>query len=635
MTDRITPIALDRIAESPTQPRSSYDGIDELAASIDQQGQLQPIVVRPIVQRDLVADQTGADFEIVFGHRRFRACQQLQRETIDAIVRPMIDLDVLLAQITENLQRDGVGPLDEARAIQQLRERHAMPTRDIARQLGMSERHVSARLQLLGLSGRARDALISGDIGCELGVLIAAYPSAVHSIALDAVLHTDTATGERRSLSLRRAREVLRGRQLVHDIMSAPFDILDTGLVHDAGDCATCEHRSLRCSDDVRSELGDDACTHNACWVAKLTEHQRREAEKAAQRRAEAAADSDLPPSPAAAPAGPLFGGGRGSVATAKDRSQEEPSEARTVVIDESPDGIRALSDQIIAAMLAGPARPDAVELGMVTVVMTELARWHDAYTLTPPPSWNCRFEVIDDTAAGENTEVLTRLLLATSLRLIATSSMIGYTALGRPDRLLSTLQHLARKYLPAQAPSAPPGGKGDQPSAGQAGETRTHEAPSADAEEAETSAAVPAARADEGDGHPAAAQPDLGTEAAPAVDRFERAQLAAGVHSDSQEEHDWDIGYRAGSDELAQQQGGSGRYAAGLVELTGSAVESGPVAEAYRRGYTGGQRTRPAVKYRDPQTGQTWSGRGLRPKWVQSAIDSGRTLDEFATEGA
>ncbi|MCK6401281.1 MAG: H-NS histone family protein [Sphaerotilus natans subsp. sulfidivorans] len=114
----------------------------------------------------------------------------------------------------------------------------------------------------------------------------------------------------------------------------------------------------------------------------------------------------------------------------------------------------------------------------------------------------------------------------------------------------------------------------------------------------------------------------------------------------DSQEECDWDAGYRAGSDELAQrcadaerrgrviaqQQGGSGRYAAGLVELTGSAIESGPVAEAYKRGYTSGQRVRPAVRYRCPETGQTWTGRGLPPKWIVAARDAGRDLAEFAT---
>lgn len=670
MTAHITHIPLDRIAESPTQPRSVYTGIEALAESIAQQGLLQPIVVRPIVQHDIIQQAAGdqaPDYELVCGHRRYRACQMLGAETIAAVVRPMSDLDVLVSQIAENLQRDDVSPLDEARAMHQLRDQHGKTTKQIAQMLGASERHVSARLQLLGLTGRARDALISGDIGCELGVLIAAYPPAVHSIALDAVLHTDEATGERRALSLRRAREVLRGRQLVHDIMSAEFNILDSGLLPDAGDCAGCPHRSLRLSDDVRSELGDDACTSSTCWNAKLAEHQRREAEKAAQRRAEAAA-AQPSPSPAAAPAVPLFGGEGGSVATAKDRSQEEPSEVRTVVIDESPDAIRALSDQIIAGMFAAPVRPDAVELGMVTVAMTGLAGMHDAHLLIDPPKWRVHLTAVDDAAAGEDTETLTRVLLATALRIIATSPHMGYSTWGRPDRLLSTLQHLARKYLPA--PTTPPTeGEGVKASAGQAGETESHEAPSAGAEEAETSAAVPAARADEGVGHPADAQPDLGAEATavPAPDRFEAARraghaagladlrrgspaylsamTAAGVFVDSQEECDWDAGYRAGSDELARrcadaerrgrvvaQQGGSGRYAAGLVELTGSAIESGPVAEAYKRGYTSGQRTRPPVRYRCPETGQTWSGRGLAPRWIVAARDAGKDLNEFAT---
>lgn len=188
MTAHITHIPLDRIAESPTQPRSVYTGIEALAESIAQQGLLQPIVVRPIVQHDIIQQAAGdqaPDYELVCGHRRYRACQLIGAETIAAVVRPLDNLAVLVAQITENLQRNDVSPLDEARAMQQLLEQHGRTKKQIAQMLAASERHVSARLQLLGLTGRARDALISGDIGCELGVLIAAYPPAVHSIALE------------------------------------------------------------------------------------------------------------------------------------------------------------------------------------------------------------------------------------------------------------------------------------------------------------------------------------------------------------------------------------------------------------------------------------------------------------------
>ncbi len=672
MTAHITHIALDRIAESPTQPRSVYAGIEALAESINQQGLLQPIVVRPIVQHDIIQRAAGdqaPDYELVCGHRRYRACQSLGLETIAAVVRPLSDLDVLVSQIAENLQRDDVSPLDEARAMQQLREQHGKTKKEIAKLLGASERHVSARLQLLRLTGRARDALISGDIGGELGVLIAAYPHVVHDIALDAVLHTDETTGERRALSLRRAREVLRGQQLVHDIMSAPFDILDLHLVTDAGACTTCPHRSAALSDEVREALGDDACTWSTCWDAKVRSHQIIQAQQAAEAAEEAAALAPAILSPAVAPALPLFGGEGGSVATGQDRRDEEPSEVVTVTIGDSPDAIAALADQIIAAMLARTVRPDAVELGMVTVAMIGLADTHDAYTLDTRPAWRARAADVDDIAAGHDVARLTPLLLATALRVLATSSMTSYVGMGRPDRLISTLQHLARKYLPAPTPTAPPAeGEGVKASAGQAGESEDHEAPSADAEEAETSAAVPAARADEGDGHPAAAQPDpVALSTAPAVDRFEAARAAghaagladlrrgsaaylaamtaARVMVDSQEECDWDAGYRAGSDELAQrcadaerrgrviaQQGGAGRYAAGLLELTGSAVEAGPIAAAYKRGYTTGQRSAPPIKYRHPETGQTWSGRGLAPRWIVEARDQGRDLSDFAT---
>lgn len=182
--------------------------------------------------------------------------------------------------------------------------------------------------------------------------------------------------------------------------------------------------------------------------------------------------------------------------------------------------------------------------------------------------------------------------------------------------------------------------------------------------EEAETSAAVPAARADESVGHPADAQPappeatnDERAEQALAAGHaagladirrgtpaYTAARVAAGVHPDSQYDDEWLAGYNDGQDELARrcqdaeargqsvarQGGGAGHYAAVLVELTGSAVESGPIAEAYKRGYTSGKSRRQSVAYRCRETGQTWTGRGLKPRWLLDALADGKTLDDF-----
>lgn len=624
MTDHIQLINLDDIADSPSQHRSQYHGIEDLAVSIRHSGLLQPIIVRPITQRDVA--HGGATYECVCGHRRRRAVELLDYKQIAAIVRPMTDEQVAISQIAENLQRADVTPLDEARAMQHLFDRHGMTSARIAAELGKSVRHVSARLQLLALTGRARDAIECGDIGCEIGTLIAAYPPAVHDIALDAVLHTDEQSGERRALSLRRAREVLRSRQLVHDITKAPFDITDDSLIDSAGDCLMCPHRSQHMATPVAMELGVDACTQAVCWRAKCRADADRELSARHDRgwtvldtppddpvtpltpklnseiHGYARHDASIlrvicawvgndnllhegitsagmtriralrhpSPPPAAKPT--LQARGEGSVATAKDTTDEEPGDVVTSTTG-ADDAMWRLRDLVASAMRHRPLDLGGLELTMVTQSVAMAAPAASVSLAIPEvPSvpvgaWahmtaeERRARVLDIIAAM-STETATRALLMMSLDTLlhlAQSYQLH-------DRSMTLLEQLTARWVPRAE------GEGAKASAGPAGESEPHEAPSAEAEEADASAAVPAARADEGAGHPAAAHPDL-----PAAidDRFERARsagysagqagltmgsaeytaarLAAGVHTDSQEEDDFIAGYWSGYE--ARQQ--------------------------------------------------------------------------------
>ena len=112
-------IPLDHLIDSSTNPRRSMsdEGLDELADSIASTGVLQPILVRllTVEQMDVLATH-----EIVCGHRRTRAARLAGLDAIPCIVREMDDDDVRIAQLTENLQREGVHPIDEGEALANL-----------------------------------------------------------------------------------------------------------------------------------------------------------------------------------------------------------------------------------------------------------------------------------------------------------------------------------------------------------------------------------------------------------------------------------------------------------------------------------------------------------------------------------
>jgi len=103
-------LPLDWLVVSPTNPRKTFDedAMQELAASIRENGVLQPLLVRPRADRS---------FEIVFGERRYRGAAMAEKDTVPVCIREMTDAQVLEAQLIENLQRQDVHPLHEAQGF--------------------------------------------------------------------------------------------------------------------------------------------------------------------------------------------------------------------------------------------------------------------------------------------------------------------------------------------------------------------------------------------------------------------------------------------------------------------------------------------------------------------------------------
>lgn len=137
-------LPLAQIRPNPYQPRQDVDpvALEELKASIRQAGLLQPVVVR---------SAKDGGFELIAGERRLRACQALGWERIPAVKRDVDDRTVLTLALIENLQRDDLSPVDEARGYDRLLEEFSLTQQDVADAVGRDRSTVANALRLLKL----------------------------------------------------------------------------------------------------------------------------------------------------------------------------------------------------------------------------------------------------------------------------------------------------------------------------------------------------------------------------------------------------------------------------------------------------------------------------------------------------
>lgn len=147
-------IALELIEPNPFQPRRSFppEALQELAASIKTHGVLEPVLVR----------KHGAGYQLIVGERRLRACQLAQVSHIPAVVGEWDDRAAMEIALVENLQRQDLNPLEEARAFRRLVEDFRWTQEDVADRVGKSRPYVANYLRLLQLEEEIQQALASG-----------------------------------------------------------------------------------------------------------------------------------------------------------------------------------------------------------------------------------------------------------------------------------------------------------------------------------------------------------------------------------------------------------------------------------------------------------------------------------------
>jgi ParB family chromosome partitioning protein len=143
------------IEPHPAQPRRQFDeeALDELARSIAKRGVIQPVIVRPLA---------GGRYQLVAGERRWRAAQKAQLHEIPALIRDLEERDVMALALIENIQREDLNPVEEARAYQALGARDDLPPSEIGRMVGKSRSHVVNLQRLLQLPQSVLDHLEAG-----------------------------------------------------------------------------------------------------------------------------------------------------------------------------------------------------------------------------------------------------------------------------------------------------------------------------------------------------------------------------------------------------------------------------------------------------------------------------------------
>ena len=150
--ERVLSVVLAKVVPSPLQPRTSFpeEHLTELVESIRHNGIIQPLIVR----------QVNGNMELIAGERRWRAAGQAGLKEVPVIVREATDLEVLEFALVENLQREDLNPIEEARAYRRLAEEFKLKQEDIATKVGKSRAAVANTMRLLDLAEDVQSYLV-------------------------------------------------------------------------------------------------------------------------------------------------------------------------------------------------------------------------------------------------------------------------------------------------------------------------------------------------------------------------------------------------------------------------------------------------------------------------------------------
>jgi len=257
-----------QLQESPANPRRVFEdaALQELAASIQAQGVLSPLLVR----------QKGHSYEIVAGARRYRAAQLAGLDSVPVRIVELTDAQALETSIVENLQRRDVHPMDEASGFVSLLHLD-FTVEQIGAKVGKSPAYVAARARLAQLAPAVTEAFAKDDIGVGHALLLARLQAEQQEEALAACYqesYTNGSKAKRILLPVRHLQQWIEHNILL-ELAAAPFSKDDAQLVPEAGSCLECPKRTGH-NTLLFAEIGGnqpDSCSDPKCYAAKIDAH--------------------------------------------------------------------------------------------------------------------------------------------------------------------------------------------------------------------------------------------------------------------------------------------------------------------------------------------------------------------------
>lgn len=163
-------LKISEIEPNRDQPRKDFDesALAELAHSISQHGVLQPLLVRPLI---------GGGYQIVAGERRYRACRMAGVTEVPVVIRELSDSETMELALIENLQRENLTPIEEAKGFGVLVDEYGMSQEEVSQVVGRSRSAVANSLRLLNLPKEVSDMVESGEISAGHGRTLLALGS--------------------------------------------------------------------------------------------------------------------------------------------------------------------------------------------------------------------------------------------------------------------------------------------------------------------------------------------------------------------------------------------------------------------------------------------------------------------------
>jgi ParB family chromosome partitioning protein len=155
--DELRELPVELIKPNPSQPRRRFDpdSMDVLVASIKASGMIQPLLVRPLAD---------GSYELIAGERRWRAAQEVGLERVPAVVRESAETERLQTALVENMVREDLNPVEEARACAALVEDLSLSKEEVGQRVGRSRSAISNLIRLLDLPDEALELLQNGEL---------------------------------------------------------------------------------------------------------------------------------------------------------------------------------------------------------------------------------------------------------------------------------------------------------------------------------------------------------------------------------------------------------------------------------------------------------------------------------------